>query len=284
MMLEWFVIIAAGFLGGLLNAVAGGGSFITLPALIFVGVPPVAANATGTAALLPGYIASAWRFRRDIERPAALGYPAVIAIALLGGTLGALVLLSTSDRLFAVLIPWLILLATGMFLFAPTITRLGHARRTARAASARISEVGTTSVDSVNSGAAESGGTGRQIIAGVTLGLVCVYGGYFNGGLGIILLAALGLIGQTNLLGMNGLKNLISAVLTAIAVVVYALGNTIAYGHVLVLGLAAVCGGYAGAALAYRIPQGVLRAVIVMIGISMAIGFFYSGGGAESQT
>ncbi len=276
-MLEWSLIIAAGFFGGLLNAIAGGGSFITLPALIFAGVPPVAANATGTAALLPGYIASAWRFRRDIERPAALGYPAVIVIALLGGTLGALILLSTSDRLFAALIPWLILLATAMFLFAPAITRLGHARRTARAASGQTLTVAATLVDSACASAAQSGGTGRKIIAGVVLGVVCVYGGYFNGGLGIILLAALGLMGQTNLLGMNGLKNLISAVLTAIAVVVYALGNTIVYGHVLVLGLAAVCGGYAGAAVAYRIPQDVLRLVIVIIGVLMAIGFFYSG-------
>lgn len=122
---------------------------------------------------------------------------------------------------------------------------------------------------------ANSSGLGkRKTVAFAVLFSVCVYGGYFNGGLGIILLAALGLLGQTNLLGMNGVKNFISALLTAIAVAVYASGGVIAGEHLLVLGVAAIFGGYAGAACAYRIPQPALRAFIIAVGLLMALGFF----------
>ncbi|MBU2297823.1 MAG: sulfite exporter TauE/SafE family protein, partial [Gammaproteobacteria bacterium] len=103
---------------------------------------------------------------------------------------------------------------------------------------------------------------------------VCIYGGYFNGGLGIILLASFGLMGQTNLHGMNGLKNLISALLTAIAVVVYAAGNVIDGQYLLLLAVMAIIGGYVGAALAYRISQPLLRGFIVIVGLAMALGFF----------
>lgn len=251
---DWIIVGIAGLLGGMLNAVAGGGSFITLPALIFVGVPPVAANATGTAALLPGYFASAWRFRRDITLPASLDLRAITLIALAGGCAGAAILLMTGDQLFSVLIPWLILLATAAFVVGPWFVRK-------RQAAAQRPHGGP---------APEL----RTSTSGLVLLAVCVYGGYFNGGLGIILLAALGLMGQTNLHGMNGLKNVISAVLTVVAVAVYAAGGAIATGHLLVLGLFAVLGGYAGAAVAYRVPQRLLRGFVVLVGCGMAIGFF----------
>lgn len=247
----------AGFLGGMLNAVAGGGSFITLPALIFVGVPPVSANATGTAALLPGYIASAWRFRRDIEFPENLNLTVIALIAISGGCLGAAILMITSEQLFSALIPWLILLATAAFIIGPWLLQKKKA-----------------AVEKSESHRESS----KLRVATTCLGLlaVCIYGGYFNGGLGIILLAALGLMGQTNLHGMNGLKNVISALLTAVAVAVYAAGGTIVAGHLLLLGFMAILGGYVGAAFAYRISQGVLRGFIVFIGCLMSIGFFYA--------
>lgn len=106
------------------------------------------------------------------------------------------------------------------------------------------------------------------------LSLVCIYGGYFNGGLGIILLATFGLLGQTQLHGMNGLKNLLSALLTTIAVVIYALGNLIDGQYLLLLAIMAIIGGYLGAALAYRIPQSLLRGFIVLVGFAMSVGFF----------
>lgn len=251
--MDWLIIALAGFLGGMLNAVAGGGSFITLLALAFVGVPPIAANATGTAALLPGYIASAWRFRKDIEYPASLSLKNLILIALIGGSIGAGILLTTSEQVFATLIPWLILLATAAFIIGPWLIK----RRMA------LQGMNTSSTPTL-----------RPITALLMLTTVCIYGGYFNGGLGIILLASFGLMGQTNLHGMNGLKNLISALLTAIAVVIYALGNVIDGQYLLLLAIMAIIGGYVGAVLAYRISQPLLRGFIVIVGLAMALGFF----------
>lgn len=251
--MNWLIIALAGFLGGMLNAVAGGGSFITLLALVFVGVPPIAANATGTAALLPGYIASAWRFRKDIEYPASLSLKNLILIALIGGSIGAGILLTTSEQVFATLIPWLILLATAAFIIGPWLIKKRMA----------LQGMNTSSTPTL-----------RPITTLLMLATVCIYGGYFNGGLGIILLASFGLMGQTNLHGMNGLKNLISALLTAIAVVIYALGNVIDGQYLLLLAVMAIIGGYVGAVLAYRISQPLLRGFIVIVGLAMALGFF----------
>jgi len=254
-MIDIILIATAGFLGGMLNAVAGGGSFITLPALIFVGVPAVMANATGTAALLPGYIASAWRFRRDIEFPSDLNFKTISLVSIVGGSLGATVLLLTSEQLFSALIPWLILLATLLFIVGPRL--ITHKQQ--------LSQQSIASTSSFSK---------SKLIAFSVMLTVCTYGGYFNGGLGIILLAALGLMGQTNLLGMNGVKNYVSALLTTIAVLVYAAGDVISYGHLLVMGIAAIIGGYTGAALAYRIPQGAMRLFIIAIGLIMSLVFF----------
>jgi uncharacterized membrane protein YfcA len=239
---ELLLIATAGFVGGAMNALAGGGSFVTLPALVFAGLPPVMANATGTAALLPGYIMSAWRFRRDIRAPAGLSWPLLLGISLLGGSLGAALLTVGDPQWFARLAPWLILLATTLFALGPSL----------------LASV-------------------RQVSRPLALGsvfVVCLYGGYFNGGLGIILLAALGLLGQRNLHSMNGVKNVLSAVLTAIAVLVYAAGGMVVWASFLPMALAAIVGGYAGAALAYRIPASWLRGGIVVVGLVMAAVFF----------
>jgi uncharacterized membrane protein YfcA len=257
--MDWLILGLAGFCAGMLNAVAGGGSFITLPALIFVGVSSISANATGTAALLPGYIASAWRFRRDIEFPAKLSFKHIVLTAIIGGSLGAAILLRTSEQLFSELIPWLILFATLAFILGPWL------------------------LDKKNASVKKSQATGATsnmevFSAGLILLAICVYGGYFNGGLGIILLAAFGLMGQTNLHGMNGLKNVISALLTAVAVVVYAAGGAIDVEHLLLLGIMAVAGGYVGAAFAYRISQRLLRVFIVFVGLFISVAFFLRQG------
>lgn len=254
--MDWLIVGIAGFLGGMLNAVAGGGSFITLPALIFVGVPAISANATGTAALLPGYIASAWRFRRDIEFPGNLKFTHMLLIALSGGCLGAVILLLTNEQLFSSLIPWLILLATAAFIIGPHLL------------SKKQSNLKKSSMPLLTNNAG-------LFTTSLILFTVCVYGGYFNGGLGIILLAALGLIGQTNLHGMNGLKNVISAILTTIAVVVYTMAGAISEGYLLLMAVMSILGGYAGAVFAYRIPQTFLRGFIVFIGLLMALVFFF---------
>jgi len=188
--MDLLIIALAGFLGGMLNAIAGGGSFFTLSALVFIGVPPVIANATGTAALLPGYIASAWRFRHDIELPKNLSFVVIAIIAILGGSTGAAVLLLTNETLFSQLVPWLILFATAAFVVGPLLMNKGSKLRETQSKKPLFKAI-------------------------IILSLVCFYGGYFNGGLGIILLAALSLLGQSNLHGMiySGTRYLITSVI-----------------------------------------------------------------------
>ena len=241
------LLLAAAFVAGALNAVAGGGSFLTLPALVFTGVPPVVANATGTVALLPGYLAGAWGFREDMAAPPGLSMRTVVLLALVGGSIGAGLLLVTPDATFKKIIPWLLLAATAMFAFGPQLrTWAGAGEHQASASKA---------------------GVGMLLVAG--------YGGYFNGGLGILLLALFGLLGQTQLNAMNGMKNLVSALLTAIAVAIYAVGGIVQWQQAFIMMAAATLGGYLGARLARQLPTAVLRWGIVATGLVMAVLFFW---------
>lgn len=239
------ILLAAAFFAGAMNAMAGGGSFLTLPALIFSGVPPVAANATGTVALLPGYASGAYGFRHDLEPVDGVGIPMLCAVSLAGGLCGALLLLVTPDTLFRSIVPWLLLVATALFAFGTPMARWLKGR----------------------------GIRGRGAMLG-GLFAVSVYGGYFNGGLGILLLAHLGLFGLTSLNAMNGLKNVLSAVLTAIAVAAYAAGGAVHWPEALLMMAGTVAGGYAGARVARRIPPKALRTGIVLVGLGMATAFF----------
>ncbi|NMM92409.1 hypothetical protein B2J88_50660 [Rhodococcus sp. SRB_17] len=240
------LLLTAAFVAGALNAVAGGGSFLTLPALVFVGVPPVVANATGTVALLPGYIAGAWGFREDTQAPPGLSMARLVVLSLVGGALGAALLLVTSDATFSIVVPWLLLAATVLFACGPRLRQMLAGAQPTSPTQAAIS-----------------------VLA------VAVYGGYFNGGLGILLLALFGLLGQTQLNAMNGLKNLVSALLTAIAVAVYAAGGVVDWPYALWMMVAATAGGYGGARVARRIPAAWLRGGIVATGLVMTALFFW---------
>ncbi|MCF0013875.1 sulfite exporter TauE/SafE family protein [Pseudomonas stutzeri] len=246
----WAILLAAAFLGGGLNAIAGGGSFFTFPALVYAGVPPVAANASGTFALLPGYFASTWGYREDLQAPATLSMRSLLAVSLGGGAFGAALLLTTPDDVFRAIVPWLLLVATLLFAFGPWLLRTF--KRTA--------------------GSGEAG-TWVQACA---IAAVSVYGGYFNGGLGIVLLAAFSLLGHSNINAMQGLKNLVSSVLTAIAVSVYAFGGAIFWREALVMMLAATVGGYVMARVGRRLPATLVRAVVIVTGSIMTILFFRS--------
>lgn len=159
------LLFAAAFIAGVLNAVAGGGSFLTLPALVFTGMPPVIANATGTVALLPGYISGALGFRKDLEAPPGLSVRTLIALCLIGSAIGAALLLVTDDRIFSRFVPWLLLFATILFAVGSKVkgSKTGHASM-------------------------------EKSAAGMLA--VSIYGGFFNGGLGILLLALFDLLGQ----------------------------------------------------------------------------------------
>ena len=246
------LLLVAAFAAGALNAVAGGGSFLTLPALVFTGVPPVVANATGTVALLPGYMAGAWGFKDDMQSPPGLSMKQVIALSLVGGSAGAALLLFTPDETFRKVVPWLLLAATAMFAFAPQLRAWASGKNAGNA-------------------------TLKATKAAIGMLIVTVYGGYFNGGLGILLLALFGLLGQTQLNAMNGMKNLVSALLTAIAVTIYAVGGIVQWEQALVMMVAATAGGYGGARVARKIPAHILRWGIVATGLVMA-GLFFARG------
>ncbi|GGE28080.1 hypothetical protein SAMN05421774_11716 [Gemmobacter megaterium] len=247
-MLTTFVLMLAGLSAGALNAVAGGGTFLTFPALVWAGVPPVMANATATMAALPGYVGSAWGFRRDLRAEGPLGLRMILVLAVLGGFLGAVLLLVTPSDAFSAIVPWLLLLATVVFAAGPVLLR----RITAR------------------------GGQGAGVVmaAGLVL-VVSIYGGYFNGGLGIMLLAVFGLIGFANLNAMNGLKNVISAVLSLVSVATYAIAGLIDWTHAVPLALSCALGGSLGAWAARRITRpAVLRWFITGVGAAMTVAFF----------
>lgn len=252
--MDVILILAAAFFAGALNAVAGGGSFLTLPALVFVGVPPVVANATGTVALLPGYISGAWGFREDIQAPPGFSLWSVSLISVLGGALGAYLLILTDPTVFKVIVPWLLLVATSLFALGPPLL----ARLKKNPPLAQQTHAQTT----------------WALLPACGLLVVTIYGGYFNGGLGIMLLAAFTLMGQTNIHAMNGAKNIVSALLTFIAVIMYAWGGLVQWPQALIMMVGAVLGGYVGARMARLIPALHLRVGIVAIGLIMTVLFF----------
>ncbi|WP_018864944.1 sulfite exporter TauE/SafE family protein [Thioalkalivibrio sp. ARh3] len=245
-------LLAAGFFAGALNALAGGGSFLTLPALMAVGVPPVAANATGTAALLPGYAASLLvdhRRLRTLWRDLGIRLLVLfLVVGVLGGALGAALLLLTGDARFRAFIPWLLLLATLLFALGPWLQR-----RAAHAAHPALARV-----------------------AGAGLG--CVYGGYFNGGVGILLLAILRGQGMADLAQANALKNLLSTVLTLIAVVVFVVGGQVVATGLLAVGAGAILGARVGIALLGVLPEPRYRHLVTLVGAGTTVLFFVDPG------
>ncbi len=240
------LLAGAAFLAGALNTVAGGGTFLTFPALVSVGIPPVAANATSAVAVFPGYLGGAFGFRRELagfDRRLLLRATALTA---LGGLAGSLLLLISSDAAFSAIIPFLLASATAIFAFSGQIQR--WARRRSRAVA--------------------PGG------AFATLA-VAVYGGYFNGGLGIVLLALFALWGLRDIHAMNGLKNALSFVLSAISVMTFASAGVVAWPQALIMMAAAVSGGYLGAPLARALPERVVRGIVIGVGVTMSVIFFY---------
>lgn len=245
-MADLILILVAGFLGGLLNAIAGGGTFITFPALVFTGVPEIAANATSTVAAMPGYLSAAIGFRKDI---AELDRKLLLRLTLwsmLGGAIGSGLLLISSNEAFAILIPFLLLGATLVFLRGAQIREWAARQR----------------------GAVKAFGAGTMIP-------VAIYGGFFNGGLGIVLLALFSMWGMTNLHAMNGLKCWLSFALSVISFVIFAIGGKIVWIPALVMGAGTILGGLAGAPVARRIPMPALRILIATVGFGMTAVFLF---------
>lgn len=245
-MTDYLLLLVAGFLGGMLNAVAGGGTFIVFPALVFTGVPVVMANATSTVAALPGYLAATLGFRREVALIPRDIMLRLTIWTLVGGAAGSALLLVSSNETFAAIVPFLLLAATLIFLAGPRLHAFTSRFR----------------------GGVTAFGAG-------TLLPVAIYGGYFNGGLGIVLLALFSLWGMTDIHTMNGLKTWLSFALSTISLVIFAVGGQIAWLPCLILAIGAIAGGLGGAPVARRIPVPVLRGLIAVVGFGMTALFFW---------
>ncbi|SER16168.1 hypothetical protein SAMN03080615_04150 [Amphritea atlantica] len=252
MLTELLILFTAGFFGGVLNSIAGGGSFITFPALLLAGVPPISANATNTFASCSGYMSGTWAFRKDLmEIKDQL--PRFILISLIGGICGAWLLLQTPEASFETAVPWLLLFATLLFIFG------GQLNRTLR-------QLGTRH---------RHASTAAATLLTLLLFGVCLYGGFFNAGLGIISLSYLALAGYTDINRMNGLKLLISTFVSLIAIAMFIYDGVIAWYEGSVVLTGTVVGGYVAAHLSRKLPQQQVRNFVSVASIGITLYFFY---------
>jgi len=243
-------LFLAGVLGGALNSVAGGGSFIAFPALLFTGVPPIPANATNTIALWTGAAASGGAYRKRLDVPRRMMIP-LLAASLVGGLAGALLLLRTPAHTFMRVLPWLTLGATLLFAFAKKL------------AGGRKSII-------------EHKATGAALVGAVLFQLmVAVYGGYFGGGMGIVMLAMLAALGMTDIHSMNALKSVLGFVINGVAVITFVANRAVYWKHGIIMIAGAVVGGYVGAHYAQKMPQAWIRVFVVLVGTGMTVYFFW---------
>ncbi len=240
------LLALAAFGAGVLNAMAGGGSFLTFPALVFTGVPPIAANATSALAVSPGYLGSVWGFKSELKALPVSLLRREALVSAVGGLMGAGLLLVTPAKLFSGLVPWLLLFATVLFALGPTIAR-----------------------------AAKGAGLARWRLPGLLL--VSVYGGYFNGGLGILLMALYTLVGEARIHTANALKNLNSFVLSVLSVVAFALAGAIVWPQAVLMMVCATLGGVVGARWSKRMPAAWVRGLVIATGLGMTVAFFLRG-------
>jgi uncharacterized membrane protein YfcA len=242
----WLLLVVAAFAAGVLNAVAGGGSFLTFPALVFTGVPPIVANATSALAVSPGYAGSTLGFKTELQALPRQRLQREMAISALGGVSGALLLLVTPASVFVGLVPALLLFATLLFAIGP--------RLAARSAAGQMP--------------GDSPWREPGLLA------VAIYGGYFNGGLGILLMALYTLTGEGRIHTVNALKNLNSLVLSVLSVVAFVLAGAIAWPQGLTMMVAATAGGFWGARWSKRVPVLWVRRGVIATGLVMSAVFF----------
>lgn len=260
------LVVLSALIAGVMNSIAGGGTLVTFPALVALGVPPIVANATSTVALWPGTLGSMWGYRGELQgaRPWALGFALP---SLLGGGFGAYLLLRTPAARFAALVPWLVLGATGLFMLQRPVLRWAQRRRVERPG-ARSSEP-----------TADLRLTSRWPPTAILFYqcLVAIYGGYFGAGVGILMLAALGFMGLSNIHRMNGLKNWGGLCMNAVAATMFTFSSLVNWPVALGMAVGAVSGGYIGSRTAQRVSQELVRGAIVAIGLISGVLLFFTG-------
>jgi len=227
-----------------MNSVAGGGSFLSFPSLLFAGVPAISANATNNAAMWVGQIGSAYGYREEVKAHRSI-FVAAIIVSIVGALIGAVLLLMTPAKLFERLIPWLLLAATLIFAASPFLTR----RRATQAPRHAPWQV-------------------------IVQFFVAVYGGYFGAGMGIVMLAVLAFSGLPSFNAQNAIKNVLSVVINGVALVPFIIARVIDWRFALPMAAIALAGGYFGARFFRRLPQQVSRAIVIVIGATMTVVFF----------
>ncbi|MEZ5629858.1 MAG: sulfite exporter TauE/SafE family protein [Burkholderiaceae bacterium] len=238
------LVFVAGLWAGLQNALAGGGSFVTLPALIVSGMSPLAANITSTVALFPGQVTSGLAGRKLVTGAGRLPFKALFILSIVGGALGGLLLLNTPSKVFARLVPWLVLFATAVFAW-------GSFRRRPAESAAHLG----------------------PWAAGVAQLLIAIYGGYFGGGIGFLMMAALTMAGLPTR-NAGATKNVLAGVMNASAVALFVMSPQVHWQQAMVLGVGAIIGGLGGAWALQRVNEKALRIAIVCIGIALTVGLF----------
>ncbi len=252
MLFEGSILFLAGFLGGILNSIAGGGSFITFPALMFVGIPPIIANATNTFASCAGYLSGAYAFRKDIANDKQK-LPLIVVLSFVGGSAGAWLLLQTPEQVFLQTIPWLLLFASLLFVFGGKLNhylkKMAHIHKHASA-------------------------LGVHLLSALLL-LVCLYGGFFNAGLGIISLSYLALAGYQNINVMNGIKLLISSCVAMVAIGLFIIEGAIDWYSGIIVLSGSLIGGFFAAKISRSLPQVWIRNIVIVISFSITGYYFY---------
>lgn len=250
---HWIWLTVAAFLAGLLNAVAGGGSFLLFPAMLSMKMLPIQANATNTVALWPGQLTSVAAYRDDIRKNLRLVLPMGLA-GLLGGALGAAVLLNTPQMTFLHLVPWLLLGSASIFAVSGPVSRW--------------LKIGSVPAE---------GQAHEPHLLGVFFStlVVCSYIGYFGAGAGFLLITVLSLFGYRDLNEINALKVVSTTLANGIAFVIFVFNGQVVWRFCLLAMVVCAIGGYVSASLARRVPQAMLRALVVLIGLSMAAWFFW---------
>lgn len=248
-MITFVVLFVAAFCAGVQNALAGGGSFLTFPALMFTGLDARAANITSTVALFPGQITTGLAGRKDVSDLPSLSFKALFAISLIGGVLGALLLLATPVSVFEFLVPWLVLFATLVFLWGSFFRKVKENSKPL--------------------------GTMGAIVAQFA---ISIYGGYFGGGIGILMLAALTIAGLA-VRKAGATKNVLAGVMNASAVLIFLFSSDVAWPQVLVASIASIAGGQVGAFALKRVNEKILRISIIILGFGLAIGLFLKAHG-----
>jgi uncharacterized membrane protein YfcA len=236
-------LLVAGLVAGAVNAAAGGGSLLVFPSLLAVGLPPLAANVTNSVAQWPGYLGIVAGARRDLH---GQGRRILLtsAVSVVGSAVGCALLLALPSAVFDTVVPVLVLLASGLFALQPLLR-------------------GWT--------APTPGKPDRLGTLLPTVFLAAVYGGYFGGALGVILIATLSLFAHDSLVRLNALKGLLSLVVASVTVVYFAIGAPVDWLAVAVLAPSTLVGGYVGALVARRSPERVLRAAVVLLGVAVGV-------------